>query len=117
MVINFNKNIDTNIQSIKVSGGDYEIVNVVTGGTMGWTIDADTNTIAFIGSTDVQVSFNNADNLQLYVDQIEAATSKPWNPFSQGLATDPHYDKIPTGNIVPHTYVNTDIEQDAINGN
>ena len=112
MVINFDKNIDSNITSIKVNGDDFEILNVVTTGSMGWTIDTDLNIITFLGTTGVQVTFNSAEALKLYSDQFELATSIPYNPFVNGLATDPHYDKIPTGHINPHTYVDTDIEND-----
>ena len=112
MVINFDKNIDSNITSINVSGVEYELLNVITAGSMGWTIDRDSNIITFIGSTDIQVTFNSTLALKLYSDQFELATSIPYNPFANGLATDPHYDKIPTGHINPHTYIDTDIEND-----
>lgn len=116
MVINFDKTIDTSITSIIVASIEYENLNVVTSGSMGWTIDNDTNTITFLGTTDVQVSFDSASALQLYATQFELATSVPYNPFTNGLATDPHYDKPKTGSIQPHTYVDTDIEKDLIAG-
>ena len=112
MVINFDKNIDDSITSIKVGEADFEILNVITSGSMGWSIDTDLNIITFLGTTDVQVTFNSAEALKLYSDQFGLATSIPYNPFVNGLATDPHYDKIPTGHINSHTYVDTDVEND-----
>jgi len=84
---------------------------------MGWSIDIDLNIISFLGTTDVQITFNSASSLELYSKQIELATSTPYNPYTHGLAEDPHYDKIPTGQIQTHTYTDTDIEQDLINNN
>jgi len=117
MVINFDKNIDPNITKILVAGdNEYEMVNVVTSGSMGWTVDRDTFTLTFLGTTDVQIIFNNLDNLQIYSHQIEFATSTPYNPYASGINTDPHYDNPKSGGIQSHSYVDTDIEQDLING-
>jgi len=116
MVIHFNKNTDTNISSIKVSNTDYEIVNVVAEGSMGWAVDEDTHTITFLGSTDTQISFKDQLSLEIYLTQIETALGIPYSPFINGIANDPHYDKIPTGTIQQHQYENTDIEKELING-
>ena len=116
MVINFDKNVDSNIKSIKAAGMDCERVNVVTSGSMGWVVDEDTNTLTFIGSTDVQVVFKDLDSMKLYIKQIEYDLGFPYNPFVKGIDKDPHYDKIPTGHIVPHTYTSTDVEKDLQDG-
>lgn len=116
MVINFDKRIDDKIKNIRVNGEDgFEMVNVVTEGSMGWTVDDDTHTITFLGSTDVQITFEDDEQLDLYLQQFIYASGQPYNPYTQGLNNDPHYDKIPTGEIVPHTYTNTDVEQDLLN--
>ena len=117
MVINFDKNIDSSITSIIVSGVEYELLNVITAGSMGWTIDNDSNIITFLGTTDVQVTFNSPTALKLYSDQFELATSTPYNPFVSGLQTDPHYDSPKTGSIQSHTYIDTDIEKELIGNN
>jgi len=117
MVITFDKNIDPNITKILVAGdNEYEMINVVTSGSMGWIVDRDSYTLTFIGSTDVQIVFNNLDNLHIYSKQMELATSTPYNPFANGINPDPHYDNPKSGEIQPHTYTDTDIEQDLING-
>ena len=116
MVINIDKNLDDNIVSIKVSGNEFERVNIVTSGSMGWVIDDDTHTLAIIGSTDVQISFKSDEAMQPYLKQIEYDLGFPYNPFVKGINKDPHYDKIPTGHIVPHTYETTDVEKDLIDG-
>jgi hypothetical protein len=116
VVINIDKTLDDNIKSIKVNGNDYERVNIVTNGSMGWVVDKDTNTFAIIGSTDIQIIFSSEDAMMIYVKQIEHDLGFPYNPYVKGINKDPHYDKIPTGNIVKHTYTTTDVESDLKNG-
>jgi len=116
MVINFDKDLDPNIESIKTSNIEFEMINVVTTGSMGWSIDRDNNILTFLGTTDIKISFSSLDSLHIYSTQMELATSNPYNPYVSGLAEDPHYDKIPTGKIMNHTYEDTNVEQDLING-
>jgi hypothetical protein len=54
--------------------------------------------------------------MQVYKTQLEIATSHAHNPYVDGILEDPKYDKIPTGYIESHSYNDTDIEQDLING-
>jgi hypothetical protein len=116
MVINIDKTIDNNIVSITANGLDCEKINIVTTGSMGWVIDDDQHVLTMIGSADVQVKFKSAEAMDIYLKQIEYDLGFPYNPFVKGINKDPHYDKVPTGNIVPHTYSTTDVEKDLLEG-
>ena len=115
MVIVFDKRSTPNLIDI-----DYDGTSVTT---FNWSV-TDDSTCAFdydgfriiVGATGVQVKFDSAEALEPYYNQYHMYISGAFNPVTDGYKVDPHYDHIPTGGIQPHSYVNTDVEKDLING-
>jgi hypothetical protein len=118
MVIVFDKNIDPNIT--KVETNDEE------GTAFYWTFDLSnwmvnsgvngTYTIS-MGADGTKITFTNQAAMQPYIAQFKALYPDIHSPYTS-VTNDPHYDRMPpSGQIVPHTYVNTDIEKDLIEGN
>ena len=94
--------------------------------TFNWSV-TDDSTCAFdyddeyriiIGATGVQVKFDSPEALEPYYNQYHMYISGAFNPVTDGYKVDPAYDTAPdpSGQIIPHTYENTDIEKDLING-
>jgi hypothetical protein len=117
MIILLDKNIDPNISSILFTndGAEYD--------QFFWNLNENTTVLVdninfkiSVVASNMSVSFSNADAMNLYLDQFKMV-SKARNIFSEGsIELDPYYDKPKTGEIVSHTYTNTDIEKDLIEG-
>lgn len=115
MVIVFDKNVDNNITSVQ--SGDI-IGNVFywqSETAHGWLID-ETNAKIRMGADDTTINFTNKEAMKPYIDQFIALSSLH-NPVTSGVNNDAFYDLPKTGTIVSHTYTNTDIEKDLIQGN
>lgn len=115
MVVVFDTRTTPHLTGIDYGGTSVTVFN--------WSM-TDDSTCAFdyegfriiVGATGVQVKFDSAEALEPYYNQYHMYVSGAFNPVTDGYRTDPHNDHIPTGNIVSHTYENTDIEKDLING-
>jgi hypothetical protein len=117
MVIVFDTRTTPNITEILWDGTPVTVFN--------WSV-TDDSTSAFdyegfriiVGATGVQVKFDSAEALEPYHNQYHMYISGAFNPVIDGYKVDPAYDHAPdpTGKIIPHTYENTDIEKDLIDG-
>ena len=115
MVIVFDKVADTNITEVK-TGDQVGTQFYWKYDGSNWMVDETTFTIS-MGADATKITFNGLSAMTPYVDQFKALNSALHNPFVDGINDDPHYDKPNSGEIVPHTYEDTDIEQDLIDGN
>jgi hypothetical protein len=114
MVIVFDKNIDPGIISCVSNDVVGEKLYLQSETHHAWTVD-ETNFRIRMGADDSTVNFSSKDAMTPYLDQFMALTRRT-NPYSDGIRQDPYYDKPKTGEIVPHTYVHTDIERTLIEG-
>ena len=114
MVIIFDKDVDSNIDSIESSGIAGNIFYWQSETANGWLIDKDNFKIR-IGGDDVNINFGSLESMEIYISQF-LALDQGRNPIVDGINNDPHYDLPKTGTIQSHTYVDTDIEKDLING-
>ena len=117
MIITFDKSKDSNIDSV-VSGditGDIFYWQSET--ASGWLID-NTNFKIRLGADDTTINFTSAASMIPYITQMTSmGTIHIPTEEQDGINTDTYYDKFPpTGIINSHTYVDTDIEQDLIDG-
>lgn len=115
MVIIFDKNVDPGITSVISGDVTGDIFYWQSETAHGWLIDQ-TNFKIRMGADDSTINFENAAAMQPYIDQF-VALSAMYNPSVDGVNSDPFYDKPKTGKIETHTYVDTDIEKDLIEGN
>lgn len=115
MIILFDKDIDSNITSIL--SNDVECTRFYWNDTTSnWGVDL-TGFHITMGADATVITFNSAEALQPYIDQFLSIDEgiSPINDF----VPNPDYvrgDKSSNGQIVPHTYVDTDIEKDLIEG-
>jgi len=114
MIILFDRAIDANITEI-VTNDEISTAFYWRYDLSNWTVNRTGFTIS-MGADGTKISFNSLAAMQPYIAQFEALYPDIYSP-KNGVKTDPHYDRMPpSGEIVPHTYVNTDIEKDLING-
>jgi len=114
MLIIFDKNVDPNILSV-ISGdviGEMLVWSTESGNAL--TVDK-TNYHIRSGADDATVHFANAESMEPYLNQVFAINGRH-NPIADGVDYDGHYDRPKTGQIVSHTYIDTDVEQDLIDG-
>lgn len=113
MVILFDKNVDQSITAIRSGDVDGDKFYFHYETTHGWVIDS-LNFIIRVGADDTYIQFISLDAMIPYINQYEILSVRIVNPFTDGIRTDPYYDKPKTGNIVSHTYTNTDVEKELI---
>lgn len=114
MIIIFNKSVDSNIISIDCDGMDGDIFNWAIDAASSHIIDS-TNFKLKAGATDVTVTFNSLIAMKPYIDTFNHYHTLS-DPITNGVITNPGYGQFESGTINPHTYVDTNIEQDLING-
>lgn len=114
MIIAFDKNLDANIQSVVSGDITGEIFYWQSETANGWLID-NTNFKIRLGADDTTINFTSAAAMLPYITQM-TSMGTIHNPVIDGINLDPFYDNPKTGTIQPHTYVDTDIEQDLIDG-
>ncbi len=114
MVIIFDKAIDSNISSVVSGDITGEAFYWQSETSHGWLIDS-TNFKIRVGADDTTINFASAEAMTPYIEQF-LAPDPGKNPVRDGINTDPFYDLPKTGTIQSHTYEDTDIEQDLING-
>lgn len=114
MVIVFDKNVDSNITSVESGDVIGDIFYWQSETAHGWLIDP-TNFKIRMGADDTTINFANVASMQPYIQQF-LAISTTVNPAVDDIRDDPFYDKPKTGEIVSHTYEDTDIEKEWING-
>jgi len=117
MIITFDKSIDPNISSVESGDVVGDIFYWQSETANGWLID-NTNFKIRLGADDTTINFTSADSMLPYIEQMTLMGNLHIPTEDQdGLNTNPFNDKIGnTGNINGHTYVDTDIEQDYIDG-
>lgn len=101
-----NKDIDGNVDKMRINAWSFSPI--------GFNYDLKALQIAgFV------IIFNELTDMDAYLKQIDMFDGEIFNPGVTGTKT-PDWDvasRDKTEGIVPHTYVDTDVEQDAINGN
>jgi len=113
MVIVFDKNVDDNITSVESGDIVGDIFYWQSETAHGWLIDR-TNFKIRMGADDTTINFENEEGMEPYIEQF-VSMSALINP-SEGINEDPFYDKVGTGDIAEHTYEDTDVEQEWIDG-
>lgn len=114
MVIVFNKTVDTNITEV-ITGDQAGTQFYWKYDGSNWMVDETTFTIS-MGADATKITFSSLAAMEPYVLQYKALNAALHNPFVDGIIDDPHYDKPKSGEIVPHTYVSTDIEKELKGG-
>ena len=114
MIIIFDKNEDPNVLSVTSGDVTGEIFYWHSESGNAWTVDKTTFKIRS-GADDATVNFSSAEAMEPYLEQLFALNSLH-NPVVDGVNLDGHYDHPKTGEIVSHTYIDTDIEKDLIDG-
>jgi len=114
MTIVFDKNLDSNILELNVNGitGDLFKWNIAMASS--YVVDS-VNFKISIGAIGAVITFKSLEAMTPYIASIDNYNTL-FNPISNGILTDPFYDKIPSGAIQSHSYVDTNIEQDLIDG-
>ncbi len=114
MTILFDKNQDSGITTIDCGGMDADVFKWDVEGASSHIMNT-TNFKIKIGAIDTTVTFDSLAAMEPYIQSFDSYNLLQ-DPFNNGVNTDPFYDKIPSGEIQSHTYVDTDIEKDLING-
>ena len=114
MVIVFNKNTDSNISSIDCGEMTADVFKWNVAGAASHIMDTSNFKIK-IGAIDTIVTFASLEAMMIYIDQFDVYLTLI-NPKEDGISNDPYYDKVNTGSVQSHTYIDTNIEQDLING-
>jgi len=115
LVIIFDKNKDSGISVIDCGGLTADMFKWDIEGASSHIID-NVNFKIKIGAIDTTVTFSSAEAMLPYIESFDNYNTLV-DVFSDGVPTDPFYDKVPSGNIQSHSYIDTDIEKDLIEGN
>lgn len=114
MVIIFDKSVDANITTIDCGGMDADIFNWAIEAASSHIIDS-INFKLKAGATDVTVTFSSLEAMNPYTESFNTYHTMN-NPITSGVITNAGYGQFESGVINTHTYIDTDVEQDLING-
>lgn len=114
MVIIFNKSVDSNIMTIDCGNMSADIFNWAISASTSHVIDS-LNFKLKAGATDVTVTFNSLEAMAPYIESFRQFHTLN-NPITNGVIINPGYARFESGTINSHTYANTDIEQELIDG-
>jgi hypothetical protein len=115
MIILFNKATNPDILSIEIGTFVADQYYWTTRGGNYWCVDETNNKIICGGET-TAISFRTKDSMKPYIDQLLATDPTIVDPAINPINTDPYLDKPKTGSIVSHTYINTDVEKELVDG-